>query len=58
MSHDLTVLLDRKFEKQLHRCTGEVVTAKHEDDSLLTVLKKVTSHLLPETVSEWIASHS
>ena len=31
MSHDLTVLLDRKFEKQLHRCTGEVVTAKHED---------------------------
>ena len=51
MSHDLTVLLDRKSEKQLHCCSREVVTAKHEDDSLFTVLKKVTSHLLPETVS-------
>ena len=31
MSQDLTVLLDCKFEKQLHRCTREVVTAKNED---------------------------
>ena len=31
MSHDLTVLLDRKSEKQLHCCSREVVTAKNED---------------------------